>query len=125
MKQLLLIGLGGFIGSIARYLVSKLNITWQFYNIPMGTLIVNIVGGLLIGFISGLLVHNILTGQNVKLFLITGVCGGFTTFSAFAFENVQLIQEGYNATAIIYIVSSILFSILAALAGLWFSKLIV
>ena len=74
MKQLLLIGLGGFIGSIARYLVSKLNITWQFYNIPMGTLIVNIVGGLLIGFISGLLVHNILTGQNVKLFLITGVC---------------------------------------------------
>ncbi len=125
MKQLLLIGLGGFIGSIARYLVSKLNITWQFYNIPMGTLIVNIVGGLLIGFISGLLVHNILTGQNVKLFLITGVCGGFTTFSAFAYENVQLIQEGYNATAIIYIVSSILFSILAALAGLWFSKLIV
>lgn len=125
MKQLLLIGLGGFIGSIARYLVSKLNITWQFYNIPMGTLIVNIVGGLLIGFISGLLVHNILTGQNVKLFLITGVCGGFTTFSAFAYENVQLIQEGYNATAIIYIVSSILFSILAALAGLWCSKLIV
>lgn len=125
MKQLLLIGLGGFIGSIARYLVSKLNITWQFYNIPMGTLIVNIVGGLLIGFISGLLVHNILTGQNVKLFLITGVCGGFTTFSAFAYENVQLIQEGYNATAIIYIVSSILFSILAALAGLWFSKMIV
>ena len=125
MKQLLLIGLGGFIGSIARYLVSKLNITWQFYNIPMGTLIVNIVGGLLIGFISGLLVHNILTGQNVKLFLITGVCGGFTTFSAFAYENVQLIQEGYNATAIIYIVSSNLFSILAALAGLWFSKLIV
>ena len=125
MKQLLLIGLGGFIGSIARYLVSKLNITWQFYNIPMGTLIVNNVGGLLIGFISGLLVHNILTGQNVKLFLITGVCGGFTTFSAFAYENVQLIQEGYNATAIIYIVSSILFSILAALAGLWFSKLIV
>lgn len=125
MKQLLLIGLGGFIGSIARYLVSKLNITWQFYNIPMGTLIVNIVGGLLIGFISGLLVHNILTGQNVKLFLITGVCGGFTTFSAFAYENVQLIQEGYNATAIIYIVSSILFSILAVLAGLWFSKLIV
>ena len=125
MKQLLLIGLGGFIGSIARYLVSKLNITWQFYNIPMGTLIVNIVGGLLIGFISGLLVHNILTGQNVKLFLITGVCGGFTTFSAFAYENVQLIQEGYNATAIIYIVSSILFSILAVLAGLWFSKMIV
>lgn len=125
MKQLLLIGLGGFIGSIARYLVSKLNLTWQFYNIPMGTFVVNITGSLLIGFISGLLVHQITSSENLKLFFITGICGGFTTFSAFTFENLQLIQSGHNATAAIYISASVILGVLAVLGGLWLSKLVV
>ncbi len=124
MKQLLLIGLGGFIGSVARYLVSKLNLTWHFYNIPMGTLVVNIVGSLLIGLISGLLVHHIASSENLKLFLITGICGGFTTFSAFTFENLQLIQSGHNTAAVIYIAISIVVGILAVLGGLWISKLL-
>lgn len=125
MKQLLLIGFGGFIGSIVRYLVSKLNITWQFFNIPMGTFLVNIAGSLLIGFISGILVHNTTANENLKLFFITGICGGFTTFSAFTFENLQLIQNGYNATAVVYITSSIVFGILAVLGGFALSKFFV
>ena len=125
MKQLLLIGLGGFIGSIARYLVSKLNISWQFYNIPMGTLAVNILGSLLIGFISGLLIHSITSSENLKLFFITGICGGFTTFSAFTFENMQLIQSGHNTTAVIYISISVVFGILAVIGGLSLSKLFI
>ena len=122
MKQLLFIGVGGFIGSIARYLVSKLNLTWQFYNIPMGTLVVNIIGSLLIGLISGLLVHQLTSSENLKLFLITGICGGFTTFSAFTFENLQLIQTGHTGTAVIYSIVSVFLGILAVIGGLWLSK---
>lgn len=122
MKQILLIGFGGFLGSIARYLVSKLNIVWQFYNIPMGTLVVNIVGSLLIGFFAGLLAHNVTSNENLKLFLITGICGGFTTFSAFAFENMQLIQNGHNIAAIIYISVSVFLGIIAVIGGLVLSK---
>ncbi len=122
MKQLLFIGVGGFIGSIARYLVSKLNLTWQFYNIPMGTLVVNIIGSLLIGLISGLLVHQLTSSENLKLFLITGICGGFTTFSAFTFENLQLIQTGHTGTAVIYTIVSVFLGILAVIGGLWLSK---
>lgn len=122
MKQLLFIGVGGFIGSIARYLVSKLNLTWQFYNIPMGTLVVNIIGSLLIGLISGLLVHQLTSSENLKLFLITGICGGFTTFSAFTFENLQLIQTGHTGTAVIYTIVSVFLGILAVIGGLCLSK---
>lgn len=125
MKQLLFIGLGGFIGSIARYGVSKLNISWQFFNIPMGTLMVNIAGSLLIGLISGLVISSVVTNENLRLFLITGICGGFTTFSAFTLENLQLLQHGHYASAALYITSSILVGILAVIGGLWLSKLFV
>ena len=97
----------------------------QFYNIPMGTLAVNILGSLLIGFISGLLIHSITSSENLKLFFITGICGGFTTFSAFTFENMQLIQSGHNTTAVIYISISVVFGILAVIGGLSLSKLFI
>ncbi|NLO70513.1 MAG: fluoride efflux transporter CrcB [Porphyromonadaceae bacterium] len=125
MKQLLIIGLGGFIGSVARYLVSKLNLTWQLYNIPVGTLLVNITGSLLIGFFAGFFVHNVTSSEYLKLFFITGICGGFTTFSAFSFENLHLIQEGYITASVFYIALSVVFGILAVLMGLWISKMIV
>lgn len=125
MKQLLFIGLGGFIGSIARYGVSKLNFSWQFHHIPMGTLVVNLVGSLLIGLFAGIFVHQVTYSENLKLFLITGICGGFTTFSAFTFENLQLIREGYLTASIIYLTISILFGILAVLGGIWMAKWLV
>lgn len=125
MKQLLLIGFGGFIGSVARHWVSKLNISWMFYNIPMGTLVVNIVGSLLIGFIAGLFAHSVTSNESLKLFLITGICGGFTTFSAFTFENVQLIQSGHSITAIIYISISVIFGIMAVIGGFSLSKILI
>ncbi|MFV0392099.1 MAG: fluoride efflux transporter CrcB [Paludibacteraceae bacterium] len=125
MKQLLLIGLGGFIGSIARFGVSKLNISWQLHHIPMGTLTVNLVGSLLIGLFAGILVHQVTWSENLKLFLITGICGGFTTFSAFTFENLQLIREGYVTASIIYLTISILLGILAVLCGIWMAKWLV
>lgn len=124
MKQLLLVGFGGFIGSIVRYLVSKLNITWVFHAIPMGTLTVNILGSLLIGFILGVFLNSDLLSTNLRLFLVVGFCGGFTTFSSFTNENFMLLQNGQYLTALIYIFGSILLGILSVYVGYLISNLL-
>ncbi len=117
MKQLLLVGFGGFIGSIARYLVSRLNLSWNFHSIPMGTLIVNILGSFLIGFLLGIFVNSNLLNTNLKLFLVVGFCGGFTTFSSFTNENFLLLQNGQYLSALLYIGVSVISGILAVYAG--------
>ena len=117
MKQLLLVGFGGFFGSIARYWMSKLNLTWDFHSIPMGTLAVNIIGSFLIGFMLGTFMNSNLLHTNLKLFLVVGFCGGFTTFSSFTNENFLLLQNGQYLTALIYIGGSIIIGILAVFAG--------
>ncbi|HNX87908.1 MAG TPA: fluoride efflux transporter CrcB [Paludibacteraceae bacterium] len=124
MKQLLLVGLGGFIGSIARYLVSKLNLTWYFHDIPMGTLTVNILGSILIGFFLGIFVNSDLLNTNLKLFLVVGICGGFTTFSSFTNENFQLLQNGQFLTAAVYALGSLLFGVIAVYLGYLISNLL-
>ena len=117
MKQLLLVGFGGFIGSIARYLVSRLNLSWNFHSIPMGTLTVNIAGSLLIGFMLGIFINSNLLHSNLRLFLVVGFCGGFTTFSSFTNENFMLIQNGQYLSALIYISGSVILGILSVYAG--------
>lgn len=124
MKQLLIIGFGGFIGSILRFLVSKLNVSWHFLSIPMGTFTVNIVGSLVIGFLVGLAAKTDLLNTDFRLFLMVGVCGGFTTFSSFANENMMLIQNGQIMTALIYISASILLGLAAVFLGYSLSNLI-
>ena len=124
MKQLLLVGLGGFIGSIARYLVSKLNLTWYVHDIPMGTLTVNILGSILIGFFLGIFVNSDLLNTNLKLFLVVGICGGFTTFSSFTNENFQLLQNGQFLTAAVYALGSLLFGVIAVYLGYLISNLL-
>ena len=100
MKQLFYVGLGGCIGSIARFGVSKLNLHWNFLSIPMGTLLVNVLGSFLIGFIVGVSQKSNLISADLRLFLMVGVCGGFTTFSSFTNENLMLLQNGqfFSAT---------------------------
>lgn len=117
MKNILLVGFGGFLGSIARFLVSKLNLSWNFHSIPMGTLTVNIVGSLLIGFMLGVFMNSNLLHSNLRLFLVVGFCGGFTTFSSFTNENFMLLQNGQYLTALIYISASIILGILSVFAG--------
>ena len=117
MKQLLYVGLGGFIGSIARYGVSKLNLYWHFLSIPMGTLTVNVLGSFLIGFLVGISQKSDILSVDLRLFLMVGVCGGFTTFSSFSNENFMLMQNGQFLTALIYTGGSILFGFVAVYLG--------
>lgn len=122
MKQLLLVFFGGGLGSILRYLISK-NFNTYFQNFFLGTFIVNIIGCLIIGFILGLSFKNSLLTQNQTLLLTTGFCGGFTTFSTFAFEGHSFLKTGDLLQFSIYTVLSILIGITSIALGLWLSKL--
>lgn len=117
MKELLLIGLGGFIGSIGRYWVSKLNLSWHLLEIPMGTLTVNIVGSFIIGFLVGISAKSDLISSDLRLFLMVGFCGGFTTFSSFTNESMMLIQNGQLLTVLLYTAASIFLGLIAVYLG--------
>ena len=117
MKHLLLVGLGGFIGSIARYAVSKLNIYMHFLAIPMGTLTVNVVGSFIIGVIVGISQKSEILSADVRLFLMVGICGGFTTFSSFSVENLMLIQNGQVFSALLYTFLSLFLGFTAVYLG--------
>jgi fluoride exporter len=114
LKHLLLVGLGGGLGSAMRYGIGLLLNTKPF---PWATLAVNIAGSLLIGIIFALSTRPEALSHNWKLFLTTGICGGFTTFSAFSIENMELLQSGKYAIATVYIGASILLGIAAAFVG--------
>ena len=118
MKQLFLVFVGGGIGSCFRFIIGNY-FNPYFTNFYLGTFLVNILGSLLIGLILGLTFKQDLLSQNQALIRATGFCGGFTTFSAFAYESQNLIKNGELTFAALYIGSSVLLSILAVLLGLW------
>ena len=124
MKHLLLVGLGGFIGSVARFLVSKLNLSWHFLSIPMGTLTVNVLGSFIIGILVGISAKSDLISTDLRVFLMVGFCGGFTTFSSFSSENLMLMQNGQVVTVLIYTALSILLGFLAVYLGYIFTNLL-
>ena len=103
IKQILLVGLGGGLGSIFRYLTSILTAKYYSNTFPLATFTANILGCFLIGILVGTLGQNIQANNSLKLLLITGFCGGYTTFSAFASENISLLQTNSYLTAILYI----------------------
>jgi CrcB protein len=108
MKQLILVGVGGCLGAIARYKlggwVLHHTLDWRF---PLGTIIVNVVGCLVAGLLTGLIEkHHVLT-QDARVFLFTGLLGGFTTFSAFGLETGFLMRRGEFAVAMLYVVASV------------------
>ncbi len=116
MKDILIVGLGGFIGSAARYAVYLS--TAKFYTDKpySGTLIVNLVGCLLIGLLSGGLIK---LSNQTGLFLIAGLCGGFTTFSAFALDGLKLIRDGLIVQFILYATVSMVGGLIVCLAGFY------
>ena len=122
MKQFLLVFLGGGFGSALRFLISKY-LNPLFTNFYLGTFTVNVLGCLIMGFVLGYALKENTLSQNYVLLLATGFCGGFTTFSAFALEQNELLKTGQYINFTIYIASSLILGVLAVVLGLWLSKL--
>ncbi len=117
IKNILIIGTGGFIGSVARYFVSMLNLNIIFFSIPVGTLLVNITGSFIIGFLTGISEKSDLLTLEWRLFLMVGLCGGFTTFSSFTNENLMLLHNGLFLSILLYTGLSIFLGFIAVFFG--------
>lgn len=122
LKTILYIAIGGAVGSILRFLTTLLVSKYWSDNFPLATFIVNIIGCFCIGLFVGYLTKNQLEDSNLKWFLVTGVCGGFTTFSAFGMENYNLFQNNNSLLAFGYIALSIIIGLFAVWFGLFVSK---
>ncbi len=122
LKTILFVAVGGAIGSVLRYLVALLVSKFWSNNFPVATLIINVSGCFLIGLLIGILDKNQISNSNFKWFLITGFCGGFTTFSTYSYENLVLFQNNNSALAFTYIALSTIFGIVAVWFGLFLSK---
>ena len=121
MKAILLVFLGGGFGSSLRYLLGKY-LNSDITGIPYGTFAANLLGSLLIGVILGLSAkENVLT-QNQTLLLATGFCGGFTTFSTFAYENHIFLKSGDFISFALYTIGSFILGFLAVFLGMFFVK---
>ena len=121
MKQILLVFLGGGFGSALRFIIGKwLNNSEN--GIPYGTFAANIIGSLLIGVILGLAAKNETLSQSQTLLLATGFCGGFTTFSTFAYENHVFLKSGDFMSFAIYTIASFVVGFLAVFLGIWLVK---
>lgn len=117
-NKFLLVAVGGALGSVMRYACT---IILGNKNFPINTLIVNLVGSFVIGFVMSYCSKHA-TANYWQLLLVTGVCGGFTTFSAFSYEVLMMLQQGKFVAAIAYIVISIIFSILFVAFGFALGK---
>jgi fluoride exporter len=117
IKNILLVGAGGGIGSIARYLCGRWISDLYPGEFPAGTFAVNIAGCFLIGLFFGLTVKSAGFTNDWRLLLMTGLCGGFTTFSAFTLESIQLIKQDKTGLFFLYIAGSVMLGLLATFAG--------
>ncbi len=119
MKNILLVGLGGFLGTIARYKLSGLllhhTLGWKF---PLGTFFINVSGCLIAGVLAGLAEKHGLFNTEARLLLFTGLLGGYTTFSAFGLETVYLIQRQQPVIAMAYAASSLLAGVFSIWLGM-------
>ena len=118
LRSMLMVAMGGAVGSAMRYLTSKVIQDWLPNAFPYGTFVVNLLGCLVIGILYGLVDQNILGNSHLKLLLITGFCGGFTTFSTFSHESLFLVQQGHLSYAVLYVGGSVCLGMIMVLIGI-------
>lgn len=123
MKEMLIVGFGGLAGSVLRYKAGGLvNHVMPAARLPWGTILVNILGCLLIGAIAVTVERLSAYNAELRLLLITGFLGGFTTFSAFSLETYHLIRAGDPLFAVVNILLSVFAGLLAVWCGMWFAQ---
>jgi len=122
MQKLFYVGIGGCIGAVLRYIITINSSKMQISQIPWGTLIVNVTGGFLIGVVVELCLTTERISPNMRLFLTTGILGGFTTFSTFSFETVELFSKGMVLAAALNICLNLFLSLGGVLLGQYFVK---
>ncbi len=121
-RNILLVGFGSMLGGIARYLVTLLAAQYSSSGFYYGTFAANITGCFLIGMVAGMAERFEFISPELRLFLAVGICGGYTTFSSFAYENILLLQQKDYAVFFIYTAASIIVGLTAVLAGLWLTR---
>ncbi|HNQ91688.1 MAG TPA: fluoride efflux transporter CrcB [Alphaproteobacteria bacterium] len=115
----LIVGFGGALGAMARHGVNMASLKWLGTDFPYGTLTVNIIGSIFIGLLTGCFAHFASWSQEIRLFLVVGILGGFTTFSSFSLDTVLLFEKGAYYHALFYVLSSFILSVSGTVAGLW------
>jgi CrcB protein len=121
-KLILLVGAGGAVGCIARFLSQQFISRHYPSSFPWGTLLVNIVGCFIIGVVYALSEKGSVMSPEWRILLATGFCGGFTTFSSFAYENVALMRDGELLLTFLYIAASIIVGLAGAYLGILIVK---
>ena len=122
IKNFLIVGLGGGAGSMLRYAVQKIFQAQGIVTFPTGTLLVNIAGCFLIGILWSMASRSLTWNEEMKLLLMTGFCGGFTTFSAFTLEGIGLLKENKTALFFVYLTASVVGGLLATFIGIRIAK---
>lgn len=122
LKHLLFIGLGGGLGCILRY-IAQWSVSRHFHSVfPMGTFVVNITGCFLIGLFYAFAGRGNMLNTETRFFLITGLCGGYTTFSSFSYENLELLKQSHYLQFGLYSVFSVIMGLVATIAGIAVGK---
>lgn len=119
MKEMMLVFIGGGLGSISRFSLGKWITSIHTHYFPYGTLVVNVVACFTVGILIGLADHKQLISPAARLFWVIGFCGGFSTFSTFSTETITLIQNGFHFSTSLYVIGSLVFCISATYTGLY------
>ena len=120
----LMVALGGALGSLTRYFVAGAVQPAWWPGFPFGIFVVNITGGLVMGLITGLAALKLNLTPEMRAFLTTGILGGYTTFSTFSLDSAMLMERGAYVQAGAYVVGSVVLSILALFGGLWLMRVL-
>ncbi len=120
--QILIVAVGGAIGSVCRFLTGVAVTRLAGPAFPWGTLTVNVVGSFAIGFLTELVARKLNASMEIRLLIVVGFLGGFTTFSSFSLDTMALIERGATAAALSYVLASVVISLLATFGGLAFGR---